>query len=385
MESRKFSFKKSTSIQDFLKQFDRLGVVEVTNVATNNVFSRNKETLRDADSEEQLSVAGRVESSVQMPPVLAENTKDMDARSIGNIIQPTLPDSNTAFFPVTNTPSRYRNFTWERKFRLELSDRHKVTDACCVNSIAVLNNKFVAVCDSPHNCIQLFNGNYELLEEIECPRPRGICTIPNDTFAISIHSEPIIKLLIVNQSKFEWAKDLTVSCNSWIRDIKQVGKYIYMLCDNSDIHRVDLKGKKAGIFPTGLAKHQSRHLCVSKDASKFFVSGEEVVICIDKEGKQIWKYHDTLAKTEGRGLALFDNNILVSDWKNSSLIELTEDGKLANVIKDIGYPYALYVVEGERISKVFVTQFSRFVSRETRRCVHVHRIEKINETTNNSQ
>ena len=375
LQSRQLTFTVSTSFISSLRQLDKLGSVEVI-----GPILKNDVTVEKADTDVSPSPAIR-QTPIQQEKYISSSNKEQS--SIMKF-QPSLPEFNITTIPVTNTNARYRKYTWEGKFRIEMSERHKVTEACCLNSIAVLNNKVVAVCDSPHNSIQLFNGNYERLEEIECTRPRGICTLSNDSFAVSIHGEPIIKQLTVNQLKFSWANDLTISCNTWIRDIKQVGKYIYALCDNSDIHKLELKGKKSSVFPTGLAKHQSRHLCVSKDASRFYVSGEDNVICIDKDGKQIWQYHDSLTKTEGRCLALFDNHILMSDWKNSSLIELSEDGKVTNVVKDIGYPYALCVVEGERIAKAFVTQFSRFVSRETRRCIHIYRIEKLNENANNS-
>ena len=374
LETRTLALKRTNMLLSLMRQLNNFGSIDV-------VYN-GKENGDKADSSEdklflpdpQALINDYIKSSFPDVVVTSNDVKSSAEASV----KPGLRDSVVASFPITNSATNYRNLTWEGRFRLELSDKHKVTDACCLNGIAVLDNKFIAVCDSPHDCIQVFNGIYEMLEEIDCKKPRGICTVSKEAFAVSLHEEPIIKILSCEHSKFSWTNDIKIPCKTWIRDIKQVGKCMFLLSDDGDIHRTNLKGKGEAVFQTGLGKHQCRHLCVSKDANRFYVSGEDAVICLDKEGKQVWKYYDSLTKTEGRGLAFFDNHIFVSDWKNSSLIELTEDGKVANVTKDIGYPYALYIVEGERFGKAFVTQFSRFVSRDTRRCVHVYRVSKVN-------
>ena len=380
LEARTMTFKRSNTLSSLARQQCNLGSVDIVDPSNSPIKVAGEENVSQTfRTKPQMVVEGGGHPSV---PAVVANGDQSTTDPLKLTLQPSPSDVELAgaSYPLPHTYSNHRTFTWVGKFRLNLSERHKVTDACCLNSIAVLDNKVIAVCDSPHDCIQLFNGNYELLEEMECKRPRGICTVDRDTFGVSIHSEPIIKLLSVNQTSFAWTNDIKIACKSWIRDIKQAGKCMYLLCDDGDIHKTNLKGKTEKVFPTRLGKHQCRHLCVSKDANMFYVSSEEAVICMDKDGKQIWKYSDVLGMTEGRGISVFDNNVFVSDWKNSSLIELTKDGKVANVIKDIGYPYAMHIVEGERFGKLFVTQFSRFVSRDTRRCVHVYRVGKAKET-----
>ena len=373
IETCTLTFKRTNMLMSLMRQLYNFGTIDVVSNGTecsDKSDTNDKLVLPDP----QALIDDYIKSSFPDVTVNPNGVKSSTDASV----KPNLRESVVASFPIANSDTNYRTLTWEGKFRIELSDKHKVTEACCVNGIAVLDNKFIAICDSPHDCIQLFNGNYGLLEEINCKKPRGICTVSKEAFAVSVYEEPIIRILSCEHSKYSWTNDLKVPCKTWIRDIKQVGKSMYLLCDDGDIHRTNLKGKGEAVFQTGLGKHQCRHLCVSKDASRFYVSGEDAVICLDKEGKQLWKYCNSLAKTEGRGLALFDNHVFVSDWKNSSLIELTEDGKVANITKDIGYPYALFIVEGERFGKAFVTQFSRFVSRDTRRCVHVYRVSKVN-------
>ncbi|KAH3715518.1 uncharacterized protein LOC127855092 [Dreissena polymorpha] len=202
-------------------------------------------------------------------------------------------------------------------------------NGCHITSIAVLANGSVVLCDNVHDSIQLYNPLTKSVSEMECSKPWGVATVGENAVAVTLHYNHKIILLKVQQGLEKInEKDIELKCKAALTyDVKFYAYRLYVLCINSDIHVLDLKGREFKVIKTGIAPNTLRYFDIDVERDTVVVSGEKGVACISK-GMPLWHFKPQIgkAKITCTGVKLVNQCVIVCDWENFRLAEIYEDG-----------------------------------------------------------
>ena len=200
---------------------------------------------------------------------------------------------------------------------------------CYITGITVLENGNIVVCDNVHDSLQMYNPEHQCISELECLHPWGVIPVSETAVAVTLHYDhKVVLVKAVDTLEQLKEKDILLKCKSSLCfDIKFYAFRLYVLCINSDIHVLDLKGKEYSVIRTGITTNTLKYIDVDIENKELFVSGESGIACLDYKGLPLWHYKvRSKGKLFSTGIIRFKGRLLFCDWANHCLKELYEEG-----------------------------------------------------------
>lgn len=217
-----------------------------------------------------------------------------------------------------------------------LTNDHSSQDyRCNISGISMLGCGVLIVADSSHDTVQALSTSGEIIDEFECSKPHGVVALGLDNFAVTLRTISKVVVLKFNTAVncIELENEFEVLCDSWLNDIKCSGGYLYILCENGDLHILDRKtGSDAGTIFTNI--QFSSNFDITEKGDRLFLTHGQNVTCLDGFGNTVWSYMDKTRKTF-KSIAVHKEIVYVCAWDRHKVISLTsKEGKSLKEFSD---------------------------------------------------
>ncbi|XP_053393062.1 uncharacterized protein LOC128555255 [Mercenaria mercenaria] len=235
---------------------------------------------------------------------------------------------------------------------------------CNISGLTMLNSGILIATDSSHDVVQALALSGNVLDEFECAQPNSVVAVGSSKFAVTLLRSSKVKILKFNNDNncIEAENEFNVDCDSWLSDMKYSSGYLYTLCENGDLHILNVKtGSDAGLFPTKV--QCISHFDIANKGDRIFISHGHHISCLDGFGNTIWCYSDKTKRTF-KGIVLRKNTIFVCAWDKDKIISLaTKDGKCLKEYSDeqMRCPWSVCALKG----KLFVSQYMSDLNSES--------------------
>ena len=271
---------------------------------------------------------------------------------------------------VSRQKSRSCSCSFRSSFRNSESSVTKTNDhslqkyRCNISGLITLASGIVVAVDSSHSVVQALATSGDVIDEFECDKPNSIATIDSCKFAVTLKQSAKVKILKFNKenSCIESVQEFDIGCDHWLCDVKYSKGYLYILCENGDLHLLNANtGTDAGLIQTKLGS--ASHFDVSNNGERLFVSHGYQISCLDKYGSKIWCISNK-SKMTYKGLVLHKDNLFVCAWDKDKVVSMaTKNGKCLKEYSDeqLRCPWSLCMHKG----KLFISQFMSNLNEES--------------------
>jgi hypothetical protein len=244
---------------------------------------------------------------------------------------------------------------------------------CNISGLVTLTSGVVIAVDSSHGVVQALAKSGDIIDEFECEEANSITVISHEKFAVTLKQSCRVKMLSFNKKTncIECEKELEVGCDNWLCDVKFNRGYLYILCENGDLHMINVHtGSDAGIIQTKL--ESASHFDLSNKGERFFLSHGHHMSCLDKYGNKIWCVSDK-SKSTYKGVKVHNNSVFVCVWDKDKVVSMaTKDGKSLKqyINEQLRCPWSLCIHKG----KLFMSQFMSTLNKESCREIVILKI-----------
>lgn len=206
-------------------------------------------------------------------------------------------------------------------------------NGCIINSVDISETGDIILSDFNNCAVKLFDsfGMFRSSMKLNSP-PRGICMLPDNTAAVALPEECVIKLVSTEGKFLSNIRELHTSFKAY-RISNYRGKMVG-ICYSKACRSLSIVERNGRVERTITRKRDYKGLGgVAYDPVKnyIYMSDRDAISCYNGAGKQVFR--NTYRRTDLRGMALdCQGNIYVCSHDSGQVLQISPDGTLIKSI-----------------------------------------------------